>query len=110
MSFKADNVLYILECTHVMPGHRMAPGEALCFSCNESKPITGVHVYEWHAVCKTSYCKWNGRWCGLARQNANYYAASHIAANHTHETQVLYQPNPLGQKAEKRLKEAGILI
>jgi hypothetical protein len=95
------DVLYILECQHVMPG-LINETEVMCHNCNEKKKVTAIHVYEWKAVCRNSKCSF-GKWCGLAKQLAEYFANAHVRRNVGHECQVLYLQNPVALKQQERL-------
>jgi hypothetical protein len=100
------NVLYILECLHVMPGTRASEGTLLCYNCAESRAIIGVHVYEWHAKCER--CTW-ARWTGLSKEIANHFASKHARLK-DHVCKVVYEPSPEGVDAEKRLIKAKAVV
>jgi hypothetical protein len=107
MRSPTTNVLYILECLHVMPGTRASEGKLLCYKCEELRVIKGVHVYEWHAFCQARNCNW-GRWCGLSKETAAFMARRHSVAKN-HDTNAEYAPSPEGLDAEKRLIKAGVI-
>jgi hypothetical protein len=100
---KSAQIIYILECTHVMPGPT-GVSETLCFTCDEIKRITDVHVYEWHAVCVTTKCTYS-RWTGLAQMLANHLANAHAKTHPIHGVKVRYEINPVSEKVRKTLME-----
>jgi hypothetical protein len=100
---KRPKYLYILACTHIALS--TAPPEDFlhCYECQGMlRSIIGVHVYEWHAVCKGD-CLYS-KWCGLSQELARI-----TAFHHQHEAKAEYAVNPAAEKEFKRLKDNGLL-
>lgn len=100
-------VLYELKCGHLILGPAYYGANGLdCNQCDARMELLDIHVHEWHAKCLS--CSF-GKWTGLSKDMATYYAHKHSQSSRDHKVGVEYVRNPDAVKFRERLVENNVI-
>lgn len=108
MAAPGPQILYILQCGHVMPGKPAGTVKILCYTCQREMGIKDVHVYEWKMWCDSEHCPY-ARFTGLSRKLAEWHGNQHAKIKPTHKVKIGYRVNPLAERRQQTLERNGVI-